>query len=270
MPFQRPGFQYPGFQITRFGPAEATLPSLSCSGTGIVEVIGSAAATLPKLTLAGEAVAPELGHFQFSARYKHFWARGKRLYHFWADYYGPALGTAEAALPSLTLDASGAHGVAGAIAATLPRITAEGEGSLVIDGAFDATLPNITASGAGTQGVEGDLDATLPILFADIEGVIFAPGTVFGSIDATLPSLVAEGTIVVPRRRGGGHHDLPDEFYFRIPHRQRIEKKPPVDGKFAATLPSLIASGSGTYETFSDAELLEVWRWRRSKLKRAA
>lgn len=112
-----------------------TLPSISQSGTGAEEFIGSGAQTLPSISQSGSG-----SHVQ------------------------GATATGAQTLPSLTQQGTGKHYFDGTGAQTLPSVAQSGTGVMQPSGTGAQTLPAVVQSGTGEETISGTGGQTLPAI----------------------------------------------------------------------------------------------------------
>lgn len=165
------------------GTATPDLPLLTISAAGSVAIDGAGALTLPLLTISaagtvGDAVTGD-------------GALTLPLLEASATGAVAITGTAALTLPTLTTTADGDVAVQGAGALTLPLLTVEASGGApAITGTANLTLPSLTVTAAGSVDVQGAATVTLPALTLSAAGTV----PVTGSAALTLPLLVLDAT----------------------------------------------------------------------------
>ncbi len=191
-----------------FGTVTSTLPPLTSSTDGALEVTGTLTATLPALTssFAGTITA------------------------------GAITGTMPVTLPALAAASAGTVEVAGTQATTLPALSASLTGTLEVAGTQATTLPPLAATMAGAVEVAGTVAATLPALSANFTGTVGVSG-VSGTMAVTLPPLTATttGTVKVTGTTSA-----------TLPHLTgTMTGASKVTGTTTATLPPLLITSAG-------------------------
>ncbi|MFB4265325.1 LamG-like jellyroll fold domain-containing protein [Nonomuraea sp. GTA35] len=149
------------------GIVSASLPPLTASVPGAVEVSGTATGSLPSLTSSASATVE-------------------------------VSGTSAATLPAFTASLSGDVDLpTGPLAATLPALTASVAAAIAVEGDFAGALPPLTATVAGAAEAAGSLSWALPPLIASITGEREIPD---GPLAGLLPALTADlaGDLTVP------------------------------------------------------------------------
>lgn len=174
----RPGLVLPG----RAGPqsstgtAAQTLPSVSQSGSGAVEVSGDSAQTLPRVTQAASGTVESAG----------------------------VAGTAAQTLPSLTQSAAGAVAIAATCAQTLPALSQASAASVPSNGTAAQTLPSLTQAATGAISVAGQASQTLPAIVQDAAGK-----AIVGGDGASLLPSIGQSGIAKVLITGTGSQTLP-------------------------------------------------------------
>lgn len=146
----------------------ATLPALTASLLGDVDVQGQISGTLPTLTasMVGDVdVAATLGG-----------TLPLLTASFVGDFNSEANATISAALPSLTASMASTVEVAASLAGTLPALTATMTAGAQVSAQLNGSLPFLTASATATVVVTGVMAGTLPALMGSF--VLFDPDSV--------------------------------------------------------------------------------------------